>query len=131
MYVFHPEDKPETILFKLTDMVEKCNTELGYIYRRIKKNSEKSRDTSDSSFSKNQNTSIKISSKIKYEHARIPQKIAEIQKKIEELNSEFEDGEDRNPSNLALINMEIANQQYELDKLEERWLELEYLITEN
>jgi hypothetical protein len=45
--------------------------------------------------------------------------------------SSREDGEDRNPSNLALINMEIANCQYELEKLEERWLELEYLITEN
>jgi uncharacterized protein (DUF111 family) len=74
---------------------------------------------------------IKISNKIKTEHAKIPQKIAEIQKKITELNAEFEDGEDRNPSNLALINMEIANHQYELEKLEERWLELEYLIMEN
>ena len=53
------------------------------------------------------------------------------EKKIEELNIEFEDGEDRNPSNLALINIEIANHQFELEKLEERWLELEYLITEN
>jgi ATP-binding cassette subfamily F protein uup len=79
---------------------------------------------------KTQKNSIKISNKIKTEHNKIPQKIAEIQKKIEELNNEFEDGEDRNPSNLALINMEIANRQYELEKLEERWLELEYLITE-
>ena len=49
----------------------------------------------------------------------------------QKLNDEFENSEDRNPSNLALINMEIANQQYELERLEERWLELEYLITEN
>jgi hypothetical protein len=41
VYVFHAENKPEIILFKLTDMAEKCNTELSYIYRKIKKNSEK------------------------------------------------------------------------------------------
>jgi hypothetical protein len=41
VYIFHAENKPESILFKLTDMVEKCNTELSYIYRKIKKNSEK------------------------------------------------------------------------------------------
>jgi hypothetical protein len=87
--------------------------------------------TSDLEASKTQKNSIKINNKIKTEHNKIPQKIAEIQKKIEELNIEFEDGEDRNPSNLALINMEIANRQYELEKLEERWLELEYLIMEN
>jgi len=92
---------------------------------------DKALKTSDLDVSKTQKNSIKISNKIKTEHAKIPQKIAELQKKIEELNAEFEDGEDRNPSNLALINMEIANHQFELEKLEERWLELEYLITEN
>jgi len=91
---------------------------------------DKTLKTSDLDVSKNQKNSIKINNKIKTEHAKIPQKIVEIQKKIEELNAEFEDGEDRNPSNLALINIEIANHQYELEKLEERWLELEYLITE-
>lgn len=41
VYVFHVEDKPEIILFKLTDMVEKCNTVLSYIYSKIKKNYDK------------------------------------------------------------------------------------------
>jgi ATP-binding cassette subfamily F protein uup len=99
--------------------------------KNSKNNVEKPTKSNDSESLQVQKNSIKISSKIKSEHAKIPQKIAEIQKKIEELNNEFEDGENRNPSNLALINMEIANHQYELEKLEERWLELEYLITEN
>jgi ATP-binding cassette subfamily F protein uup len=99
--------------------------------KNLKNIEDKTTKASDLEASKTQKNSIKISNKIKTEHAKIPQKIAEIQKKIAELNAEFEDGEDRNPSNLALINMEIANHQYELEKLEERWLELEYLIMEN
>lgn len=105
--------------------------QLNLIQKNLKNIEDKATKASDLEASKTQKNSTKISNKIKTEHAKIPQKIAEIQKKIEELNIEFEDGEDRNPSNLALINMEIANRQYELEKLEERWLELEYLITEN
>ena len=41
VYVFHVEDKPEQILFKLTDMVDKCNTVLAYIHSKIKRNSDK------------------------------------------------------------------------------------------
>jgi hypothetical protein len=41
IYVFHVEDKPEQILFKLTDMVDKCNTVLANIYSKIKRNSDK------------------------------------------------------------------------------------------
>ena len=99
--------------------------------KNLKNIADKATKINEEDSAKTQKNSIKINNKIKTEHNKIPQKIAEIQKKIEELNNEFEDGEDRNPSNLALINMEIANRQYELEKLEERWLELEYLITEN
>ena len=99
--------------------------------KNLKNIADKATKINEQDSAKIQKNSIKISNKIKTEHNKIPQKIAEIQKKIEELNNEFEDGEDRNPSNLALINMEIANCQYELEKLEERWLELEYLIAEN
>ena len=99
--------------------------------KNLKNIEDKTNKINEQDSAKTQKNSIKINNKIKTEHAKIPQKIAEIQKKIAELNVEFEDGEDRNPSNLALINMEIANQQYELEKLEERWLELDYLITEN
>lgn len=98
--------------------------------KNLKNIADKNTKINEQDSPKNEKNLIKISNKIKTEHSKIPQKIAEIQKKIEELNNEFEDGEDRNPSNLALINMEIANCQYELEKLEERWLELEYLITE-
>jgi len=98
--------------------------------KNLKNIADKATKINEQDFAKTEKNSIKISNKIKTEHSKIPQKIIEIQKKIEELNNEFEDGEDRNPSNLALINMEIANCQYELEKLEERWLELEYLITE-
>ena len=99
--------------------------------KNLKNIADKATKINEEDSAKTQKNSIKINNKIKTEHNKIPQKIAEIQKKIEELNNEFEDGEDRNPSNLALINMEIANRQYELEKLEERWLELEYLIMEN
>jgi len=98
--------------------------------KNLKNIADKDTKTSDLGSPKNEKNLLKISNKIKTEHSKIPQKIIEIQKKIEELNNEFEGGENRNPSNLALINMEIANYQYELEKLEERWLELEYLITE-
>jgi len=98
--------------------------------KNLKNIADKVTKTSDLGSPKNEKNLLKISNKIKTEHSKIPQKIIEIQKKIEELNNEFEGGENRNPSNLALINMEIANYQYELEKLEERWLELEYLITE-
>ncbi|NCA28093.1 MAG: ABC transporter ATP-binding protein [Proteobacteria bacterium] len=94
--------------------------------KNLKNIADKNTKINEQDSPKNEKNLIKISNKIKTEHSKIPQKIAEIQKKIEELNNEFEDGEDRNPSNLALINMEIANCQYELEKLEERWLELEY-----
>jgi len=99
--------------------------------KNLKNIADKATKINEEDSAKTQKNSIKINNKTKTEHNKIPQKIAEIQKKIEELNNEFEDGEDRNPSNLALINMEIANRQYELEKLEERWLELEYLIMEN
>jgi len=99
--------------------------------KNIKNIDDKVKKINDLNLAKTQKNSIKISNKLKTEHTKIPQKIAEIQKKIEELNDEFENCEDRNPSNLALINMEIANYQFELEKLEERWLELEYLINEN
>lgn len=98
--------------------------------KNLKNNPEKSTKSTIVEPYQIQKNSIKINNKIKNEHAKIPQKIAEIQQKIEELNHEFENSEDRNQSNLALINMEIANHQYELEKLEERWLELEYLIGE-
>jgi len=78
-------------------------------------------------FSKDSGLAIN-KTKLRSEQAKINQKILQIQQKISDLNFELENDEDRNSSNLALINIAIANQQFELEKLEERWLEIEYLL---
>lgn len=77
----------------------------------------------------NQNLSSESGKKFSYKHKveleKLPQKIANLEKKIRELSEELSEGEDRNPSNLAQIAMEISNFQQQLDKAEGRWLELE------
>ena len=67
----------------------------------------------------------KLSYKLKFELEKLPQKIENLEKKIHELSEELRSSEDRNSANLAHIAMEIAKFQKELDRLEERWLELE------
>lgn len=69
----------------------------------------------------------KISYKLKFELEKLPQKIENLEKKIHELSVELSETEDRNSANLAHIAMEISKLQQELDKAEERWLELEEL----
>jgi len=69
----------------------------------------------------------KLDNKLKNELAKLPEKIAKIQQKIIELESEKSKLDDITSHDLIHINIEIANQQYQLEKLEDRWLELEYL----
>lgn len=67
-------------------------------------------------------------SKIKSELERIPQKIEALENKILELNDELINTEDRSPSSLAHISIEIANAQQKIDELEARWEELENIL---
>ena len=67
----------------------------------------------------------KLSYKLKFELEKLPQKIENLEKKIQELSLELSETEDRNSANLAHIAMEISKLQQELDRTEERWLELE------
>jgi ATP-binding cassette subfamily F protein uup len=69
----------------------------------------------------------KLDNKLKNELAKLPEKIARIQQKLIDLESEKSKLDDISSHDLIHINIEIANQQYELEKLEDRWLELEYL----
>ncbi|MSP33936.1 MAG: ABC transporter ATP-binding protein [Rickettsiales bacterium] len=67
-------------------------------------------------------------SKIKFELERIPQKIELLENKILELNNELINSEDRSPSTLAHISIEISNAQQKIDELEVRWEELENIL---
>ncbi len=69
----------------------------------------------------------KFTNKHRHELEKLPQKIENLEKKIAELSEELSNTEDRSSGNLAHISMEIANLQKELDRAEERWLELEEL----
>ncbi len=71
------------------------------------------------------NISKKFSYKHKIELEKSIEKIEKLENKILELSEELSETEDRNPANLAHISMEIAKLQLELNKVEERWLELE------
>lgn len=73
------------------------------------------------------NNHKKLDNKLKNELAKLPEKIARIQKKLIDLELEKSKLDDISSHDLIHINIEIANQQYELEKLEDRWLELEYL----
>ncbi len=67
--------------------------------------------------------------KFKIELEKLPEKIEKLEEKILELSNELNESEDRNPANLAHISIAIANAQKELEKLENRWLELEEIKT--
>ena len=69
-------------------------------------------------------------SKIKFELERIPQKIELLENKILELNDELINTEDRNPSSLAHISIELAIAQQKIDDLEARWEELENILAQ-
>ena len=69
-------------------------------------------------------------SKIKFELERIPQKIEVLENKILELNDELINTEDRNPSSLAHISIELAIAQQKIDDLEARWEELENILAQ-
>lgn len=72
------------------------------------------------------NNSNKISNKIRDEYSKLPQKISLLQNKIATLKQQITiDGSD-----LIAKNIELANYQFELEKSEERWLELDYLIND-
>ncbi len=73
------------------------------------------------------NPAKKFSYKHKVELEKLPEKIDRLEKKIEELSQELNETEDRNPSNLAQISIEIAKLQQDLDAAESRWIELEEL----
>lgn len=70
-------------------------------------------------------------SKIKFELDKIPQKIEILENKILELNDELLSTEDRSPSSLAHISIEIANAQQKIDELEAKWQELERILSES
>ena len=69
-------------------------------------------------------------SKIKFELEKIPQKIELLENKILELNDELINTEDRNPSSLAHISIELAIAQQKIDDLEARWEELENILAQ-
>lgn len=73
----------------------------------------------------------KFSYKHKIELEKLTPKIEKLEKKIQELSEELSATEDRNSANLAHIALEISKSQRELDKSEERWLELEGLKINN
>ncbi|MBU6339794.1 MAG: ATP-binding cassette domain-containing protein [Rickettsiales bacterium] len=72
-------------------------------------------------------SSEKFSYKHKYELEKLPKKIADLEEKIRSLSEELSETEERNSANLAHIAMEIGKLQQELEKSENRWLELEEL----
>ncbi len=71
----------------------------------------------------------KVSYKLKFELEKLPAKIEKLESRVRELSQELSETEDRNSGNLAHIAMEIAKYQKELDAAEERWLELEEIIS--
>lgn len=71
----------------------------------------------------------KLSYKYKIELEKLPQKIENLEKKIADLSTELSETEDRNPANLAHIAMEIGKLQQDLEKSENRWLELEEMVS--
>ena len=67
----------------------------------------------------------KLSYKYVVELEKLPLKIEKLENKIASLSQELSETEDRNSANLALIAMEIAKLQKELEIAENRWAELE------
>ena len=72
------------------------------------------------------NNSNKISNKIRDEYSKLPQKISLLHDKIATLKQQISNDD----SDLIAKNIELANYQFELEKSEERWLELDYLIND-
>lgn len=90
-----------------------------------KSTTDKAQKTENNFQSENQKTTKKLSYKYVVELEKLPAKIEKLDKRITELSEELSNTEDRNSANLALITMEIAQTQQELEKLENRWIELE------
>ena len=67
----------------------------------------------------------KLSYKYIVELEKLPAKIEKLTKQITDLSEELSNTENRNSANLAHIAMEIAELQKQLEKAENRWLELE------
>ena len=67
----------------------------------------------------------RLSYKYVVELEKLPAKIEKLENKIITLSEELSETEDRNSANLALITMEIAKLQQELETAELRWIELE------
>ncbi len=82
----------------------------------------------DNSLIKN---SFKSKNKLKLELEKIIQKIEKIEKIISDLNNELMTTENRNNANLSLIGNEIKSYQEQLEKLEEKWQEIEKILNTN
>ena len=82
----------------------------------------------DNSLIKN---SFKSKNKVKLELEKIIQKIEKIEKIISDLNNELMTTENRNNANLSLIGNEIKSYQEQLEKLEEKWQEIEKILNTN
>jgi ATP-binding cassette subfamily F protein uup len=74
-------------------------------------------------FSNNQ--PIIFSYKMGLEQEKINEKIDKLNQKISKLSEELNNHEDYNPNDFANISLEISKHQNEIQKLENRWLELE------
>jgi len=74
-------------------------------------------------------SNFKSKSKLKLELEKIIQKIEKVEKNINDLNHELMTTEDRNNANLSFIANEINKNQDELNKLEERWQEIEKILS--
>jgi len=80
-------------------------------------------------FSNNQ--PIIFSYKMGLEQEKINEKIDKLNQKISKLSEELNNHEDYNPNDFANISLEISKHQNEIEKLENRWLELEEIKEKN
>ncbi|MFM7620578.1 MAG: ABC-F family ATP-binding cassette domain-containing protein [Alphaproteobacteria bacterium] len=70
-------------------------------------------------------TENEFSYKMSLELTKTTEKISQLTQKIQQLNDELLNGDNYNPIDFANISTELANYTTQLEKLENRWLELE------
>ena len=119
---FEGDAKVTTHLGGYSDYIEYQNKYVLEEAAKKKKEKEKKAEP------KKENTPSKnLSYKNRLELEKIPAKIEKLEAAILILSTEINETEDRSAGNIAHISIEIAKFQKELDKVENRWLELESL----
>jgi ATP-binding cassette subfamily F protein uup len=77
------------------------------------------------------NQPIIFTYKMALEQEKINEKITKLNQNISQLSAELQNCDNYNPNDFANINLEISKYQNEIQKLENRWLELEEIREKN